>query len=366
MKKRSRILIVEPYFGGSHQHFLKGVMRNVDADYSLLTLPARRWKMRMQISAPWFAEQICDMAPAERSFDTVLCSTFVDVAVLRALLLQITGWNPATCFCTYFHENQFAYPGRISDPASHQFMAINFNSALASDRLAFNSHYNMNSFIQGCRLYVNKAADMSVQATYSGIVKKSIVLHPGMEYAHIDSAPAHMRGDVPVIVWNHRWEHDKNPEEFFTALQELKEKGIPFKLMLLGQSFSTEPECFSTAKVTMAEHLIHYGYAESMEEYGMLLKKGDIVVSTAIHEFFGISVLEAVRAGCTPLLPEKLSYPELYPEEYLYPEGELAEYLERLLLADFRLSGEKCLELTERHSWAVQAEKYQKWLLQWA
>jgi glycosyltransferase involved in cell wall biosynthesis len=363
MKKRRRILIVEPYFGGSHQHFLKGVMSNVDADYSLLTLPARRWKMRMQISAPWFAEQVLDMGLHERWFDTVLCSTFVDVAVLRALLLKIPGWNPATSFCIYFHENQFAYPGRISDPTSHQFMAINFNSALASDRLAFNSHYNMKSFLDGCRRYVNKAADMSIDATYSALVEKSIVLYPGMEYSHIEPATENISEDVPVIVWNHRWEHDKNPEEFFQAIQDLNDKKRSFKLILLGQSFSTEPDCFRAAKFSMSERIIHYGFAESVEEYGTLLTKGNIVVSTALHEFFGISVLEAVRAGCRPLLPSRLSYPELFPEEYLYPEGKLAEYLDRLLLGDFRMSSYRCLELTERYGWAEQAEKYQQWLL---
>ncbi len=319
--------------------------------------------MRMQISAPWFAEQVRAMDFAERWFDAVLCSTFVDVAVLRALLQTITGWNPAAYFCTYFHENQFAYPGRISDPASHQFMAINFNSALASDRLAFNSVYNMNSFLQGCHFYVNKAADMSIDASYSSIAKKSVVLHPGIDYSHIDTVPVSKPGNIPVIVWNHRWEHDKNPDDFFMALQEVKDKGRPFKLILLGQSFSAEPDCFFAAKTSMPERIMHYGFAESVEEYGALLKKGDIVISTAFHEFFGISVLEAVRAGCRPLLPARLSYPELFPEEYLYPEGRLAEYLDRLLIADFRLSSQECLNFTERYSWPEQVEKYQKWLL---
>ena len=36
-----------------------------------------------------------------------------------------------------------------------------------------------------------------------------------------------------------------------------------------------------------------------------------MIVSTADHEFFGISVVEAISAGASPLLPERLSYPEI-------------------------------------------------------
>ena len=92
----------------------------------------------MQLSAPWFVEEIKKMAVEKRWFDTVLCSSFVDVAVLRALLSGLDGWNLGTRFCLYFHENQFAYPEREGD-IQYQFPAINFTSALASDRIAFNS-----------------------------------------------------------------------------------------------------------------------------------------------------------------------------------------------------------------------------------
>jgi hypothetical protein len=36
-----------------------------------------------------------------------------------------------------------------------------------------------------------------------------------------------------------------------------------------------------------------------------------VIVSTAEHEFFGLSVCEAIAAGAFPLLPDRLSYPEL-------------------------------------------------------
>ena len=32
---------------------------------------------------------------------------------------------------------------------------------------------------------------------------------------------------APIILWNHRWEYDKNPEEFFAALDRLERTGAP-------------------------------------------------------------------------------------------------------------------------------------------
>jgi len=37
------------------------------------------------------------------------------------------------------------------------------------------------------------------------------------------------------------------------------------------------------------------------------------VLSTAIHEFFDVSIVEAVYGGGLPILPRRLSYPELIP-----------------------------------------------------
>ena len=53
-----KILVLEPYFGGSHESFIKGLDRHIPADLELLTLPARKWKWRMRLAAPLFAEQL--------------------------------------------------------------------------------------------------------------------------------------------------------------------------------------------------------------------------------------------------------------------------------------------------------------------
>lgn len=50
-----RVLLVEPYGGGSHQIFLEGLQRHLAGDFLFesLTLPARGWKWRMRLAAPF-------------------------------------------------------------------------------------------------------------------------------------------------------------------------------------------------------------------------------------------------------------------------------------------------------------------------
>jgi len=61
--------------------------------------------------------------------------------------------------------------------------------------------------------------------------------------------------------------------------------------------------------------VVHFGYADAAQ-YKALLRRADVVVSTALHEFFGIAVVEAIYCGCYPVLPHRLSYPEIIPPPY--------------------------------------------------
>ncbi len=362
-QKMKRVLILEPYYGGSHKYFLKGLQKHVNADYHLLTLPARNWKMRMQLSAPWFVEQIKALPVGDRQFDCVLCSSFTDVAVLKALLLGVDGWYQQTKILVYFHENQFVYPQQFEVPNQYLFAGINFHSALASDGIAFNSGYNRDSFLTGCRSGLKAALDMKFSDIIQVIFSKSRIIWPGVEFSEIDKISWKESTDIPVIVWNHRWEHDKNPESFFLALEILEERGVDYRLMLIGQSFSASPACFAHAEKRFKDKILHYGFVPSYKQYIQLLSKGDIVVSTSLHEFYGISIIEAVRAGCIPVLPNRLSYPELFDEKYLYNDNSLPDLLERVIVNRCRLTSRAARAMTDQFAWQTLQNDYADWLL---
>ncbi len=360
-----KVLILEPYYGGSHKQFLDSLVKHIDYDFHFMTLPARKWKMRMQLSATWFAQCIEELDEKDRCFDVVLCSTFVDVAVFKALSCRIKGWNQNSKILIYFHENQFAYP--IQEGASHnfQFNSINFHSGIVADSLAFNSEFNQRTYLKGCKRYLKGAADMKLAHCYDELVEKSRVLPLGLNFDALDKITRKVSDDKSIkIVWNHRWEHDKNPEEFFDALLALKARDVRFKLIVLGESFRYIPECFVQAEKDFEDHIIHFGFAKNRETYLNLLKSADIVVSTAVHEFFGISVIEAVRAGCFPMLPKRLSYPELFDKkEYFYKEGKLDRSLEKLIRNYQRLDKDEIQRLTEKFSWKNISGDYKQWLM---
>ena len=356
---QTRILVLEPYYGGSHRAFVDGLMRMLPARWHLISLPARKWKMRMQLAAPWMAARVQNRFQQGEPADCLLCSSLMDVAVLRSLLSQAGIQVP---LALYFHENQFAYPCQLPDPGQHQFTSINFTSALAADTLAFNSRYNLETFLSGVTAYLKKAADMDLLPLVDQLRAKARVLYPGVDFGLIDQQHRSTGAARPVLVWNHRWEHDKNPDQFFHTLLELASRGIPFELIVLGQQFRFRPGIFSKARDLLGSRIRHWGHVASRKEYARLLAQGDIVVSTANHEFFGMAVLEAVRAGCRPLVPDDLAYREIFPSMYRYARPDFHRHLQQLLLDFQPLAPSDCLRLTQPFSWQQQAPRFGRWL----
>ncbi len=314
----------------------------------------------MRLAAPHFAGVLAtDPRYAGKTYDRILCSSLVDVAALRGLLpLNLRG----VPLLTYFHENQFAYPVQVSEPRDVHFGLTNLTTALASESLAFNSLYNLDSFLAGCRELLAKMPDMSLAGYEEAIRAKAAILHPGLDFSGIDScAPERQPGRAPALVWNHRWEHDKNPELFFNTLYELAGQGVPFGLIVLGESFRNQPQIFAQARERLSGRILHFGYAEDRREYCRLLCQGDVVVSTANHEFYGMAVLEAVRAGCRPVVPDRLSYRELFAPAFRFADGDFAGKLLAAMEAG-RLAEDEAHSLTSRFSWPELAAGYRRWL----
>ncbi len=140
-----------------------------------------------------------------------------------------------------------------------------------------------------------------------------------------------------VILWNHRWEFDKRPEMFARALLQLAERGRDFRLLLLGEPRQQE-SAFAPLRDRLGGRILAWG-EQDRARYRELLAQADIVVSCAAQEYFGISVAEAVHAGCYPVLPRDQAYPSLYGARcrgrHLYDGEEgLVALLDALLTGD--------------------------------
>jgi len=196
---------------------------------------------------------------------------------------------------------------------------------------------------------------------------KAGVLHPGCRFVPGKPALADPEDGPPLIIWNHRWEFDKNPADFFAALDAVRKRGLDFRLALLGENFQKVPKPFIQAKERLGKRIVCYGYEKSRAAYQQWLQKGTIVISTAHQENFGISMVEAIRHGCLPLLPDRLAYPEILPQafhdRFLYgSQRDLEEKLARLLsnYADFKDLRQPLAAGMEEYAWTLMAPRYDR------
>jgi glycosyltransferase involved in cell wall biosynthesis len=280
-----------------------------------LELPGRhfRWRIRGN-PLSWL-----DRLPAGRP-ELIVATSMVDLATLRGLNPRIAP-VPAVY---YFHENQFAYPRGDRQVTSLDAQMVQLYGALAAQRLLFNSRYNRDSFLDGVAALLRRLPD----ATPSGL--------PARLAARAAVCPVPIRPivsgrgkDPGLILWNHRWEYDKAPERFCDAMLMLAERGVDFRLALLGPRARPVPRPLARLRARLASRIVADGLLER-PAYRDLLAHASIVVSTAIHEFQGLAVLEAASAGARPLVPDALCYPEQYPAAYRYPPGDLSALVERL------------------------------------
>jgi len=236
----------------------------------------------------------------------------------------------------YFHENQLCYPVKDVKERDFQFGFNQITTCLAADLVLFNSHYNLNSFFTHISSFLAMQPDSkpNVKAICDQI--KSV--------GQVSYFPLHLPAKLSIrseqgedqarplhIVWPHRWEHDKDPDTFCRVVIKLHEENCDFVLSLLGEVFDEIPEIFHEVKVKLEDKIGVFGFVPSKQKYFELLNTADVVVSTALHEFYGVSMLEATWLGCYPLVPNRLVYPEIYPKECQYnTEQQLFKRLQKM------------------------------------
>ncbi len=317
-----RILALEPYYGGSHKQWIDGLKRHSQHEIDVLTMPPRKWKWRMRGAAITLAEQFHEKL-ADQRWDAVLASSMVNLADFAALTRH-SLYHARLVY--YLHENQITYPLHPDERIDYHFALTNLVSVLAADLVVFNSEYNKLNFFAGIQTILSQIADIAPSIDSLNEKREpSHVICPGVELSELGQTPIR-DGGPPVILWNHRWDRDKQPGVFADALLQLHQRGVEFRVIICGEQFRETPDEFDRIKQKLGKKIVHFGYAASRAAYADLLAKSDIVVSTSTQEFFGLSVVEAVYSGAFPILPNRLNYPYLIPNEFhaqiLYKTGE--------------------------------------------
>lgn len=245
--------------------------------------------------------------------DLILATDMLDLTTFLALTRRRLANVPTA---VYFHENQLTYPPVPGTKRDLHYGFINYATMLAADRVYFNSAFHRTAFFDELPRLLKHFPDFTELETIDQLKRRSEVLPLGLDLKTLDTPGPKPQHSGPLrIVWNHRWEYDKQPGAFFRALYALQQRGLPFKVILLGESFRQRPEEFQEAQRRLGDRIAHVGYVPSRQSYARLLHSADVQVSTAIQDFFGGSTCEAIYCGCIPLLPDRLNYPALVPPD---------------------------------------------------
>ena len=344
-----KILIIEPYFTGSHRKWALEFQKYSKHDIDLLTLPGRYWKWRMHGGAITLAQKFNNL---DKKPDIILTTDMLNLPLFKSI--ASTHDIP---IAMYFHENQITYPWSPNDrdivkERDHHYGFINYSSSLVSTINLFNSDFHRNSYID--------FPDHNDLSNIELIKSKSKTLHLGIDLKKFDSHKLkEVKNTEPLILWNHRWEHDKNPDDFIDLIDKLDKKNLNFKCILLGQNNEKKSGYFDEFVNRFQDRIFHAGYCESFDKYASLLWRADICPITSIQDFFGISIAEAVYCNTYPLLPNRLAYPEIYKKDknlFYNNHDDLISKTEKLIIN--KTMTNKGYKLIKDYDWSNMINQY--------
>jgi len=256
-----KILSLQPFFGGSHRSFSDQWITYSGHQWTVLSLPDRHWKWRMRHAPLEFAAQIEKL--------------------------------------------------KSQGETSLHFQFTNFTTMVAADRVWFNSRFNMDTTFDGAKGLLKRFPDFKPIDRIDEIREKSSVQYPGVDVPPQTEFPQPTPLSSPVVItWAARWEHDKGPDELEAFLSALTEAAIDFRINVIGQSYKNQPPAFERIKQSFGDRIDAWGF-QTIERFQEIIDATDVILSTANHEFFGLSVVEAIARGAMPLLPNRLAYPEV-------------------------------------------------------
>ncbi|MDG2292019.1 MAG: DUF3524 domain-containing protein, partial [Phycisphaerales bacterium] len=236
-----RILGFESYDSGSHRSVRELISAYSRHEWRWATRPGRAWNWRMRIGAAelidqMYEGQLLEDAGGQWKPDAVFATSLLSLGDLRGLLPSDISSRP---FLLYMHENQMVYPFRTEYGAGGerdlQYPITNLMSLLAADHVAWNSSWNLESFCGGIDELVGHCPDHLMDGAEDHIRTRSSIIWPPVSAPGASRVAERVLHNTPVVVWPHRWEHDKNPEGLLETARSAREAGQSLRWILLGR-----------------------------------------------------------------------------------------------------------------------------------
>lgn len=315
-----RVLLLSAYGARSHVYWRESLCAMFPQwRWQVLELPPRHFSWRIRGNPLFWS--IAERAVLEAQYDVVLATSMVDLATLRGLVPSLAACRTLL----YFHENQFAYPEGRNQTSIVEPQMVSLYSALAADGLLFNSQFNRDSFLDGCATLLAKLPDYVPPGVAEGLLAKSSVVP--VPITGMDSGKTTMRwpgssrqkaSSTLRLTWLGRFEYDKGPDRLLGVLQALERMGVDYELAIVGQQFRSLPAAFESLANDYAHRLVHLGFIAENDQFLAFLGETDIALSTALHEFQGLALIEAAAAGAIPVVPARQAYPEVFTADFQY------------------------------------------------
>ena len=317
------IWILDAFHAGSHAAWSLGAKRALEQaghHVELLSLPGRHWKWRMHGAAATWAPLMKERTPPDVLLTTDMC----DVAQLRGYMPP--KWSHVKVV-TMFHENQLTFPWSPDDPDAQNgrdntYAYINVSTGLASDSIWFNSAHHRDVFLAAVEAWMKRMPKPHIPDVSNRLRGKSEVMHLGLDFEHWqpDSPVSSTLKDVdvPLILWNQRWSWDKGTDAWMDFVHRVLDLDLPAKFVILGASHARQPDGWTAMRERLGNRCVHWGYAESREEYVSWLWQATLAPVHPEQEYFGLSVVEAMRCGTIPWVPEAHAYRETMPSGHRF------------------------------------------------
>ena len=321
-----RVLLVEPHLGGSHRAWAERFAQHSSHDVAVIGHEGANWRWRLRGGSVTLAEDAAAWVADHGPPDVVLASSPLDVAAFAGLARTWLGRTPIVA---YLHENQVVYPR--ADAADVDAAWRTWTSLVAADHVVVNSRHHLDQLSTGLAELLPQAPDHHHGHLLDEVLARIEVVPVGVD---LPEPSAQAGGSTPRVIWNHRWDADKNPDVFVRAVERIRVDGHPIEVVLGGADHWAAGQRRRDAAERLGDAVVAAGPFDDTE-YRTHLADADIVVSVADHDFFGVSVIEGIAAGCVPVLPRRLAYPELIPPPFhdavFYDDGEFRRRLEAVV-----------------------------------
>ncbi|XP_076439714.1 tRNA-queuosine alpha-mannosyltransferase-like [Babylonia areolata] len=172
------ILIIEPFYCGSHKQLVDCLMRDevIRPRVHLVTMSGKKWHWRARVSALHLTSAI----PVSHHFRVLFSSSVLNLAELVALRKDLAGLHKVL----YFHENQLQYPVRKQKDRDFQYGYNQILSCLVADSVLFNSAFNLESFLSSITSFLKLMPDYRPKGLADALRPKCSVAYFPMQYPH--------------------------------------------------------------------------------------------------------------------------------------------------------------------------------------